>query len=864
MLGNADLFLLNPNGIIFGSDAQLDLNGSFIATTADSVLFDNAFAFSASNRQAVPLLTLNVPVGLQYGSNPGRIVNQSVSGSNVFAFAGLQVQPEQTIALLGGDVALEAGGSLTTQGGRIEIGSVAGNSVISLTSTNPGWTVSYDGVENFQDINLDQDALAIDQGGGGVQLQGRRINLSGGAQVYALNVGAEAGETLTVKASESVELNGISSTGLFATGFFTETQGTGIAGDIEIDTQQLSIQDGAQIASYDPLATSEAGSGNVRLNTSDLVEVVGADSSGFGPSLIATQGFVGNGGSLTVITRRLVLQDGGRLSTSTFGAGKGGRVEVNASDSVELIGTDVSNTFRSGLFSRSEPSASDTAGAGEVVINTNNLIVQDGAEASTATLGEGAGGSLIVNAIDSVTISGISDNGKLNSRLVSTTDGTGNAGNLLVNTSKLVVQDGGQLLAATFSSGDGGSIEIDTSEFVEVRGSAGNFFSELNAGSLQSAETGVVATGNSGDLEIATGRLTILDGAKVTLGSAGSGSAGSLVVTASDVEIIGEGSLDGESSPSRLSARSIGTGTAGDLNITADQVTIQDGAEASVSSPQGQAGNLTITANTLTLNRGTLLAETRISGADSRANITLQDLNLFLLSNESLISATAFEDANGGNVAIDSTLIVALPPQGSKGSDIIANARRGNGGRVSIATQGLFDIQFRPNRTPDNDITVSSEFGIAGEFILTQPDVDPSRGLTALPTDLANATELIDRSCAPGGTARTSSFTVTGRGGFPRNPIEPLEQESLLEDLGRPVAVESATADSEEQGEKQATDLESNSQPSAIVEAQGWVRNADGQITLVALAPAVTPKHLWLTTPSCQNVQATIDLLHKS
>ncbi|MCA1995065.1 MAG: S-layer family protein, partial [Coleofasciculus sp. S288] len=593
------------------------------------------------------------------------------------------------------------------------------------------------------------------------------------------------------------------------------------------------------------------------------------------------------------------------------------------------------------------------------------------AEASTATLGEGDGGRLIVNATDSVSISGISENGKLNGRLVSTTDGSGDAGNVSVNTSRLVVQDGGQLLATTFSSGKGGSLEINASESVEVSGGAGNFFSELNAGSLPSPITGEVATGNSGDLTLSTGRLTILNGAKVAVSTLGSGSAGSLEVVASEVEIVGQGSAGGLSSPSILSARTLGSGSAGDVSITADQVTIQDGAEASVSStgtsragdlnvnadtislsnrarltavteagsganirlqvtdtlqlareseisastqagqggsitinasndratdvvtlsdrsqisaaaeqggsagdltvtaeqltvqegaqvtvssPQGQAGNLTITANTLTLNQGTLFAETGISSADSGANITLQDLDLLLLSNESLVSATAFEDANGGNVAIDSTLIVALPPQGPQGSDIIANAERGNGGRVSITTQGLFDIQFRPNRTPDNDITVSSTFGIAGEFLLTQPDVDPSRGLTALPTDLANATELIDRSCAPGGRVRMSRFTVTGRGGFPPNPIEPLDQESLLEDFGTPVIVDPATVDSE----KQATNSDSNSRPTEIVEAQGWVRNSDGKITLVALVPAVTPKSFWLTSLSCHKVQATI------
>ena len=93
VLGNANLFILNPNGIIFGPNASLDVNGSFVATTADRIVFGNQFSFSASNPQNVPpLLTVNVPLGLQYGRNSGRTTNFANQG------VGLQVPTDQTIA----------------------------------------------------------------------------------------------------------------------------------------------------------------------------------------------------------------------------------------------------------------------------------------------------------------------------------------------------------------------------------------------------------------------------------------------------------------------------------------------------------------------------------------------------------------------------------------------------------------------------------------------------------------------------------------------------------------------------------------------------------------------------------------------
>jgi large exoprotein involved in heme utilization and adhesion len=88
-----------------------------VASTADSLVFENGFEFGATNPEAPPLLTINVPVGLQYGETAERIRVRGDGFQDFFTGLGLRVQPEKTLALVGGEVNLE-GGVLFAPNGR--------------------------------------------------------------------------------------------------------------------------------------------------------------------------------------------------------------------------------------------------------------------------------------------------------------------------------------------------------------------------------------------------------------------------------------------------------------------------------------------------------------------------------------------------------------------------------------------------------------------------------------------------------------------------------------------------------------------------------------------------------------------------
>lgn len=164
--GTANLFVINPNGIVFGRNASLNIGGSFLASTASSLNFADGSEVGTISPQTTPLLTVSVPIGLQYGRNPGSIQNLSQATDSSGKTIGLQVQPGKTLALVGGDVGLE-GGYLTAPDGRVELGSVAGNSFVSLIPKLTGYTLGYGGVKNFQDIRLQQGAFVATSGDSG-------------------------------------------------------------------------------------------------------------------------------------------------------------------------------------------------------------------------------------------------------------------------------------------------------------------------------------------------------------------------------------------------------------------------------------------------------------------------------------------------------------------------------------------------------------------------------------------------------------------------------------------------------------------------------------------------------------------------
>jgi len=490
------------------------------------------------------------------------------------------------------------------------------------------------------------------------------------------------------------------------------------------------------------------------------------------------------------------------IVSNTIGEGTGGDVAIAATDYLEMDGNNRAivafNIPQSPVqIGIGQPIIMSTtmsaASGGNVTINTRELNIKNSGQIATGNFGLGRGGELIVNASERVELIGRSFPTPYAIVLSTRTETSAAAGNLIINTRQLIVGDGAQVQAVTWGSGKGGNITVNASELVELIGSSqGN--TGLFVSSQDRSAEGVIVTGDAGNIRVNTERLIVGDGARITAASQGS----------------------------------------------------------------GDAGNVEITARSIELSNQAIIRATTKGG--NQGNIILQIQSLQMRGNSS-ITTDASQSATGGNITINTGVLAAL-----ENSDITANAFSGRGGRINITTQALLGLQFRsreqlqtligttdlsqfdPATLSSSDLTAISQTSpqLSGEVAIQLQGIDPSKGLVELPTELVDVAQLIKQNLCT--AAQGSEFTIIGRGGLPTPPNEVLNGDVVWEDW----RIREANQSGEINSETRSIRAQTNSNiPTTIVEAQGWYKDANGNIILTA-ETTETPQSNWLTTPNCQ------------
>jgi filamentous hemagglutinin family protein len=746
----------------------------------------------------------------------------------------------------GGAIALSAGDTITFQEYDFSTKTYDLNSRGSIDSSGAtgsgNITINSNAAFVFNNGAISSDTFGSGKAGD-IEIRATSISLTNGAQLSASSHGTGTGGNITLVASDTVELTG--ETTSEPQGIFENYT------NINVSSNIVGLPPGKYLGGYIPNGTFQFPSSlptNFQL-PSGTVFPSGVFSQ-------ATTGSTGSAGNLKIETGRLIINNGGAIATTTFGQNSNaGNISITARDAISINNGSILSGVAPGAIGNS----------GKVELNAPILELTNSGIVQTQTLGEGVAGNIVVDA-DTVSISNRgsalrSASGGTNELLPGTSSSSkiGRGGNISVTANNLQVTDEAVLDATTATNATGGDITVSANTLsidkggqiltsTSGTGDAGKIKVNATQIQLSDSESGLLAqttsAGKAGNLTIQPRsdgqslRVFFQKGAQISASTSSSGQGGTLRITAPEsITLTGDGSI--------VSAETTGAGNGGDLTLSTGKLVARDGAQVTVSSANsGKAGNLTVDANSIELtNRAKINADTQGGGG----NIFLNSPLILLRRGSSITTNASGDNITGGNITIDAKngFIVAVP---SENSDIRADSANFRGGNVTINNAaGIFGIQSRSEPSRQSDITVKGATPeLSGTLQINNPDVDPSKGLVSLTIDVVDVARLVDDNIC----ARTaqSSFIYTGHGGLPPSPNNTLNTDAAWEDW-RLTTVPTST---QQQTDRGTVKDNNSSRPIQIVEAQGWIINQNGEVTLIADASTATPHKIGSSSVGCQ------------
>ncbi len=700
----ANFFLINPNGVVFGPKASVDVSGSFTVTTADHLKLSDGGRFDAKT-PAMDSLT-SAPVSAFGFTSPARV---KIDRSDL-AFA-----PGTTFSIVAGniDIAGNGVGAARRVGGdgvAINLISVRGEGEARLPGTSTARLV--DGFSQLGDITLSSRAL-VRTGGA----QAGRVVIRGG-KLVAVEQSGILSESTGSSPGEPVDINIRGGVTVSSSTLLSRTSGSAAASDFLLKAGSIDLGTSSTIGSQALLgATSSARTGRVRIDAGTLAisgeSSISGSSAGLGRGSLVdvnardirivgdlsdTQTGIfanafgdGAGGDVHVRADSLSLTLGGSISADTFGRAAGGNVSVTAGTLDIAAHASSANSVKTGIFADSLLAATAGRGGagGDVTVNAGTLRISDGGLISTKTVGLGAGGDTVVNARElfisrgsSPLYTGIAADAAAGAtpKKDSEVARTGPGGSVLVTADAVHLSDGGQISANTATFGKGGSVTVRAAD-IELTGRADGLFTGISAESLSP-----VSGGAGGNVEVAADRLRVIDGGGISANTNGAGAGGSVLVKADSI-LLSNPAADRFTAISAVSTSPTRAGRGGSIRVESRGLTISGGGTISATTAgPGAAGDVVIAADSTRLIRGgRISADTSGSGAGGSISLTGKSL---LISNTDALQRTGIFSRSlasgvggvGGKIAIDEETITL-----TKGGAIVASsAGGGSGGSITI------------------------------------------------------------------------------------------------------------------------------------------------------------------------------------
>jgi filamentous hemagglutinin family protein len=748
VLGNANLYLLNPKGIIFGDRAQLDIPGSFLATTAESFTFDNGLEFSAINPQAAPLLTINVTPGLKYGveassiASSGNLVvgkNLTLDSSNLFLqgqiYAGenLTLQAQELVNITDSlelPFIAASGKNLLIQGNFLYIDALNNSNSILFSAEELA-------LSSFKPIDPSTPSLignAHYWSGGNFLVEYLDKTPGGLDSIFPIQIiagknvklGNYIGSSLQILAGGGVDVGVIYIADIFNTNSQSLAIDLSDGNSINIDANKSYLDIRADI-SLNKLKTVllDKYQNNVGFQGLDFIKnalakieppLVGRNASIELGDIIINPVIIGREGFIFLSNQyesSLLESDNKNINVGNINQQEIGifssSIVIDSADKVNILGILKSSAINLQGVPDEDPGFVGN-GQDVIILAKNDIIFYE----NTGILANGiSGGNVTIKTNGDLILQGASIN--TSNRQIQILSNQGDAGSIKINANSVFLTNGASLNARTLGSGNSGKIVINAENIVKLDGERSN-----NNPSSISSQVEIGSTGNSGGIEITTGTLFVTNGAALDARTLGSGNSGKIVINAENiVKLDGKRSDENPSSVSSqveigstgnsggieittgtlfvtngaaLDARTLGEGNAGKIKIIATDSVVFDGRGSSASSQVeetgfGNAGGIEINTKELNINNGAVVNASTL-GIGESGEIEIIANNFDLKNGGKILSQTS-QNNNAGDIII--RLAKNLNLIGNT-SGLFANTElfsQGNGGNIFIDALSL-------------------------------------------------------------------------------------------------------------------------------------------------------------------------------
>ncbi|MDJ0535231.1 MAG: S-layer family protein [Xenococcaceae cyanobacterium MO_207.B15] len=632
----------NAGNITINATESFVLNEGLISTSsagqgdAGDITINATESFIATNNS---LITSNI--GSSTGTSArGRVGNISISSRDISfseaskieagAFTGATVTQPGTISLTATERIFFTGNQ-TRIDGRNEVGSFGDASNVLLSTGN---------------LTLNNQAQITNNNSGEgnsgeIRIDTSNLTLKNGTLIENAIFGKGNAGNITINAGDAVFL---AQNSVIASSVEREAVGNG--GEVEIDTRNLTLTDGAQIQNA---VFGKGNTGNITINAGDTVFL--AQNSAIDSSVESFA--VGNAGEVRIDTSNLTLTNGSQILSNTFGEGSTGSVIIYATDSISLDGENKDGVIS--IIGSSIGKKEAVGNAGPVRIDTKNLTLTNGAQIQSGTSGEGNGNTITINATDTISLDGTNKKGVGSAITTSVQpNAIGNAGEVDITSKNLFLTNGAFISSSTLDEGNAGSVTVRVSDSIQLSGVSSNGRGGLFVIALESI-------GNGGDLNVFTDELIVSNGASIS---------------ASNFP-----SIEGLIEP--------GTGEAGSVRIEANNITLENG-RINAATQAGDDGNiiLKVTEDIILQDNSLISAEAFQEATGGNIDINANFIIAFPSEADGNDIIASAEQGIGGNINITAEALFGIEEgkatPGNRTNDIDASSEFGLSGEVSI------------------------------------------------------------------------------------------------------------------------------------------------------------------------------------